>query len=238
MECYLPLVTRTVNQMSARLYHRVDPPDLLGVAIMGLYRSIECFSERHGVPFEAYARHRIKGAILDEARRRDPLTRSQRTRLNRIQAEIDRFIQHHSRAPSEEEIAENLDLSPEEVTRIMALECHTISIHERTADGLTYEEMIPDRTTPSPADSADRQSALQALRQAIPKLDVREQQLLYFRHSQALTIAEIAAVFEVTPGRVSQIYNGAICRLRSLMKVNTDAGACSRADAETEVRMQ
>lgn len=219
MEHYLPLVTRTVHRMSARFHHRHEAADLLGAGILGLHSAIQRFSEEYGVPFPAYACRRIGGAVLDELRQRDPLTRSQRSRLRRTRQALDDFTSCHERPPTDEELARDLDVPAAEVAATLALDYHTVSLQEEAADGLTYEELIEDAHTPSPLESADRQSTQHALRQAIPKLDVRDQQLLFFRHSQALSITEIAAVFEVTPGRVSQMYSSTIQRLRSLMKL-------------------
>jgi RNA polymerase sigma factor (sigma-70 family) len=62
--------------------------------------------------------------------------------------------------------------------------------------------------------------ALEAMREAIRKLEQRDQQLLFFRHHEHLTVKEIAEVFGVTPGRISQLYNAIVVKLRALMKVD------------------
>lgn len=219
MEHYLPLVTETVNRMSARFYYKVEPQDLLGVAILGLYEAIQRYSEQQGVPFAAFARKRISGAILDELRRRDPLSRRQRTLLTRVKSATEKLTAEKDRLPSEEELATFLGVPARQVAQAQGWEYGTVSLQEELGDGLTYQDIIPDEEMPTPRELADRASAKQALRRAIPKLDVRDQQLLFFRHSEALSITEIAAVFGVTPGRVSQMYNSTILRLRSLMNV-------------------
>lgn len=224
MEHYLPLVVQTVNRLSARFSHRCEPNDLLGAAILGLYSAIQRFADDHRVPFAVYARKRIAGAVLDDLRQRDPLSREQRSRLRRTRQTLQEFAQTHGRTPTDDELAAELQVSPEQVAETLALEYHTVSLHDEAEEGLTYQDILCDPNTPSPVETADRRSACEALRRALPKLDVREQQLLFFRHCEALSVAEIAAVFEVTPARVSQLYNGAIARLRALMKVD-EAGA-------------
>jgi RNA polymerase sigma factor for flagellar operon FliA len=219
MEYYLPLVTQTVRRLSVRFAHAAEPADLVGAAILGLHAAIQRFSPDHGVPFSAYARKRIAGAVLDDLRQRDPLTREQRSRLKKVQEALHDFAQERGRAPSDEELGQELGMSPEKVSQTLALGYHTVSLDEELEDGLTYQDTIADANTPSPLENAELQSARHALRRALPLLDVRDQQLLFFRHSQSLTIAEIAAVYDVTPARVSQMYNHAICQLRSLMKV-------------------
>jgi RNA polymerase sigma factor for flagellar operon FliA len=219
MEHYLPLATQVVHRMSSRFHHRFEPADLLGAAILGLHSAIQRFSENHGVPFAAYARKRMAGAILDELRQRDPLTREQRSRVRRTRQAVEEFTSRHGRPPADGELAGELNMTEGEVAEAMALEYHTVSLSEEAGDGVTYQDLIVDANTPSPLEHAERQSLRQALCRAIPKLDVRDQQLLFFRHSQALSVAEIAAVFEVSPGRVSQMYNSTILRLRALMKL-------------------
>lgn len=223
MEHYLPMVTQTVNRMSARFYHQVEPEDMLGVAILGLYEAIQRYSDSRGVPFSAYARKRIAGAILDDLRHRDPLSREQRSRLRKIQETSDSFTSQNGRPPSDEELALSAGISTSDVARALSRDYRTVSLQEQTGDGLTYQDIIPDSGMPTPREHADKESARAALRHAIPKLDVRDQQLLFFRHSEFLSVAEIADVFGVTPGRVSQMYNSTILRLRSLMKVGAEA---------------
>lgn len=219
MEHYLPLATQVVHRQSARFHHRFEPADLLGAAILGLHSAIQRFSDQHGVPFEAYARRRMAGAILDELRQRDPLTRGQRSRVRRTRQALEDFTCRNGRTPADRELAGELGMSEAEVAEAMTLEYHTVSLNEEAGEGLTYQDLIVDASTPSPLEHAERQSLRQALCQAIPKLDVRDQQLLFFRHSEALSVSEIAAVFEVSPGRVSQMYNSTILRLRALMKL-------------------
>ena len=223
MEYYLPLATRIVNRLSFRFGHRFEAADLLGAAILGLHSAIQRFSDERGLPFGAYARKRIAGAVLDDLRQRDPLTRRQRSRLRAAHQAMQAFAQCNDRPPTDEELAAELGVSPEEVARTLALGYHTVSLQEATADGLAYEDLIVDESTLTPMESADLETARRALREAIPKLNVRDQQLLFFRHSQALSVNEIAAVFEVTPGRISQMYNSTIVRLRALMKVECTA---------------
>lgn len=219
LEHYLPLANQVVHRLSIRFHHRFEPADLLGAAILGLHSAIQRFAENQGVPFPAYARKRIAGAVLDELRQRDPLTRSQRSRVRRTKQALEEFTRGNGRAPSDRELARELAMTEEEVAEAMALEYHTVSLDEEAGDGLTYRDLLADANTPTPLEHAERQSARRALCQAIPKLDVKDQQLLFFRHSQALNVAEIAAVFDVTPGRVSQMYNRTILRLRALMEI-------------------
>ena len=161
----------------------------------------------------------MAGAILDELRQRDPLTRGQRSRVRRTRQALEDFTCKNGRPPADRELARELDMTEAELAEAMALEYHTVSLNEEAGEGLTYQDLIVDADTPSPLEHAERQSLRQALCRAIPLLDVRDQQLLFFRHSEALSVGEIAAVFEVSPGRVSQMYNSTILRLRALMKL-------------------
>src|SRR5690625_4227817 len=108
---YAPLVRRLAMQMAARLPANVRFDDLTQAGLMGLLDAIRRYEKTPDAQFETYATTRIRGAMLDELRGQDWLPRSVRSKARAIEQAITRLHQRLTRAPSEIEIAEALDVT-------------------------------------------------------------------------------------------------------------------------------
>jgi RNA polymerase sigma factor for flagellar operon FliA len=106
----LPLVRFVVNDIAARLPRFVDRDDLMSAGMLGLTEAARAFDATRGVPFDAYARTRIRGAVLDELRRRDPLSRRARHRGNDVVRQTAVMQAKLGRVPTDAEVADALDI--------------------------------------------------------------------------------------------------------------------------------
>src|SRR5262249_50323845 len=108
-ERYQPLVRRIAMKLVRRVPRRSAPPDLMGAGWVGL---VEALRKRESLAteeeFEAYASHRVRGAILDYLRSLDPMTRKTRGASKQITAAIKTLSGALGRAPAETEIADEL----------------------------------------------------------------------------------------------------------------------------------
>lgn len=91
---HLPLVHRIARRLRARLPADVPLDNLVGAGTLGLVLAAEAYAGERGVPFEAFARWRIHGAMLDFLRGEDPLARTARRRLrdSKKESEAPRFV--------------------------------------------------------------------------------------------------------------------------------------------------
>lgn len=220
VEFYLPIVIRVVKKISIRVQSRIEPRELLGSGVLGLNKAIERFSPERGIPFVQYSIPRIRGAILDELRQRDPLTRSQRSSVRKVYQAVSEFVSEQERLPDQQEIGEKAGMTAEDAGFFLGLGATPVNLEDEFQDGCQYMDVIADERSINPSDAVEQTIAIEHLRDAIKKLDTRDQQLIYFRHHEEMTVKEIAAVFEISPGRVSQLYNAVIIKLRSLMQVD------------------
>ena len=193
---------------------------VIGSGVQGLHQAIRRYAPDRGVPFERFAEPRIRGAIMDELRDRDPLTRRQRQGVRQVLTAMSEHVATHGNLPSHHDIAVRTQLSEGDVDSLLGMGAASVNLEEEFAEGLRYMDVIADTETLSPAEAADQSLSMEALRCAIRQLPERDQQLLYFRHHEQLGVKEIALAFDVTPGRVSQMYNEIVMRLRVLMKTN------------------
>lgn len=218
VETYLPIVISIVNKLAIRIQHKIEEEDLLGSGVLGLHDAISNFSRHKKTPFTAFAHKRIKGAILDQLRKQDHLTRTQRQHYRDICAAIGRLTEKLARPPTEQEIADETNITCDDVSMYIGMGSNAVSLNDEKGNtGVAYLDFLSDNNSVSPFNAADIAISLEGLREAYRKLDERDQQLLYLRHFEELSVKEIARVFEISEGRVSQIYKQIILKLRALM---------------------
>ena len=108
---FTPLVKRIAYHMMTRLPASVQVDDLIQAGMMGLLDAINRYEGSYGRQFESYAAQRIRGSILDELREADWLPRSLRKKMRRIEAAVSVLEQRHGCAPSEQDLAKELEMS-------------------------------------------------------------------------------------------------------------------------------
>ncbi|RYF52745.1 MAG: FliA/WhiG family RNA polymerase sigma factor, partial [Comamonadaceae bacterium] len=107
---YAPLVRRLAHHMIAKLPPNVEVDDLIQVGLVGLMDALSRFEASHGVQFETFATQRIRGAMLDELREGDWMSRGSRKSQKQIEQAMHRLEHRLGRAPVESEIAAELGL--------------------------------------------------------------------------------------------------------------------------------
>src|SRR4026209_1667622 len=111
---YSPLVKYVAGRMSSGLPAHVEEADLISYGLIGLINAIERFELEREIKFETYAVTRIKGAIIDELRSLDWVPRSVRARAREIEPANSKLEHTLQRAPTDEEMAAELNISVEE----------------------------------------------------------------------------------------------------------------------------
>lgn len=222
---YAPLVHRLAHLMIARLPASVELDDLIQVGMIGLTEALARYEPSMGVQFETFASQRIKGAMLDELRDADWMSRGSRKLQKDIESAIHRLEQRLQRPPRESEIAQELGMTLDEYhetlsrmrgTQLVYLE----DLGGRSDDGEEgfLERFLPDDVEQNPeAILADRRMR-EALVDAIQRLPEREQYVMSMYYEHDMNLKEIAAVLGVTESRVSQIHSQAVARLRARLR--------------------
>ena len=221
---HLPLVRRLAHQMIAKLPASVELDDLIQVGMMGLNEALSRFDAGQGVQFDTFASQRIKGAMLDELRGSDWMSRGDRKIQRDIESAVHRLEQRLHRPPNESEIAHELGIDlgqyQEMLGRVRGTQLVYLEDMGHQEDG--GEEFL-DRHVAD--DSRNPLSLLQdyrmreALVQAIQNLPEREQLVMSLYYEQDMNLKEIAAVLGVTESRVCQLHSQSIARLRSKLRV-------------------
>jgi RNA polymerase sigma factor FliA len=117
---YLPQVKYIARHIHDRLPPQVPLADLVQAGVVGLLDAIERFDPGRGVEFAAYARFRIRGAIVDSLREIDWSPRELRRKARLVNAATARLEQHTGRHPTEPEIAASMELPLSAFRRLLA----------------------------------------------------------------------------------------------------------------------
>jgi RNA polymerase sigma factor for flagellar operon FliA len=209
----LPLVRRMAFRMARRLPPNVDVNDLIGAGTEGLLKAVQHYDPERYPHFEPYAKTRIRGAILDELRANDSLTRYGRSRMAEITNTIKLLQQQLGRQPAEDEVAGRLGIPLDQYQRLTGdlMRGPTLQgLSSVSADDAESSNAGPDATLLD--NDLKRRLAL-----AVGKLTERTQQVLALYYQEECTQAEIGEILGVTESRVCQILGEATARLRALL---------------------
>jgi RNA polymerase sigma factor for flagellar operon FliA len=221
VEVLLPLVHKVFERVSISLPSHIATEDLMQVALMGLYHAINRFDPRQGFSFEAFAYPRLRGAILDELRAMDHVSRSSRSQIRRVEQFIGQWMIDHGKSPDEAELSEGLGLQAGELAVLLERAQPRLSLDEIVdggdGAGLTLMEILVDPKVPSPDAEAQREDLRRHLRKTFRCLTSREQKILYLYYYEDLRLSEIALLYELSEARICQIHALAITKLRVAM---------------------
>lgn len=226
---HAPLVKRLAYQLKAKLPPSVEIDDLIQAGMMGLLDAVNKYEDTHGAQFETYAAQRIRGSMLDELRSADWLPRSVRKTMRDVETAISKLEQKLGRAPTEKEVAKQLNLSVDEYYGMLD-DCggHQLVYYEDFHDAESNGEHFLDRYMKD--DAGDPMRALlesdfkDALIDAIDSLPEREKILMGLYYEQELNLKEIGAVMNVSESRVCQLHSQAVARLRTSLKAMSWTG--------------
>lgn len=201
----------------------VPLPDLINEGNLGLIRAAHKFDETKGIKFISYAVWWIRQAILQALAEQSRIVRVPLNRagaLHRIGRRSSALLQELGREPTVEEIAEELEISREEVERTLAISQSHLSLDAPVTPGEDNRllDYLPDQYSPGPEDEAYRHALKETVEEALSTLKEREAKILslYFGldDQEPMTLEEIGSLLGITRERVRQIKEKALLRLR------------------------
>lgn len=222
VEQYLPLVRHVVARLPVTPPRGMDREDLQAAGVIGLIQAAETFDDERGVAFKTYAYTAIRGAVLDEIRRHDPVPRPRRERLRAMERASNDLREILGRTPTVEEIAERMGVRAAELDDDLGVlhGCRTVSLddlagtdHGEDHDGARSDGIASD-SEPDPAHAAARRDQVEVLAAEIGRLPDQERKVMVLYHHQGLYLKEIGDLLGVTESRVCQILARATRRLR------------------------
>ena len=219
---HVDVVKSIANRLARRLPPSVETKDLISIGMLGLIDAAGRYRPRLGVPFDAFARRRVLGAMLDELRSLDRAPRSVRRMGRELDATVARLRHELGREPTETEIAGAMNMSETQyrhaVDQLRSVEFG--AMRELDATDSQGEPLIAlsigDHDRPDA--QLERTEMRGLLSDALAGLPERERQILSLYYEQELTLKEIGEVIGVCESRVSQLRSLAVSRLRVSMR--------------------
>lgn len=187
---------------------------------LGLVDASRRYSAREGVTFAAYAAIRVRGSIIDCLRRNSNLCRTTISMQQKVRAAERDLEIEHQRTPTPEELSEKMEMPLEELQNWQAR--FQASRVKSLDEVYTDHSILFQDFTPSPEEATYQSQMRGMLRKAISKLPEREARVLQLYYVAELNVYEVAAILDLTTGRISQIKRAAIERAHSLIMEQMD----------------
>lgn len=210
------LVKRIAYHVVSRLPSNIEVDDLIQAGMIGLMNAAQNFTPTKGANFETYAGIRIRGAMLDEARKSNWTPRSTFKHAKQVSQAIRSIENRTGRDARSPEIADALGVSLEEYHRMVesAASSRLLS-YEQLAGDPERASMLPELPEDGPEALLEGDQFREALARAVATLPERERLVLSLYYDQELNLREIGAVLSVSESRVCQIHGQAVLRIRA-----------------------
>jgi RNA polymerase sigma factor for flagellar operon FliA len=221
----LPLVKRLAFKIRQHLPAHVEVDDLLANGVLGLVDAVAKFDSAKRVKLESYARHRVRGGILDGLRGADPASRDMRRKNKRIQQLYRELEVKLGRPVTDEEIAAALGMSLSQWHRTLNevgglafdFGARTISAGPTSRRPSTEPALLADNGA-NPFELCYRREQRELLHRALSHLRERERRIIVLYYQQELTMKQIADRLNVDESRVSQLHSAALVRLKACVE--------------------
>ena len=224
---HLPQVRIIARRIHERLPSSVQVDDLISSGTLGLISAIDHFDPNQNVKLKTYAEYRIRGAILDGLRSQDWAPREKRKMSRQMEAALSAAEQRLGRAPTEEEIAGQLQISVEEYREWLldtgSLQLASLDVASSGSpsnsgeEGFSLLKFVSDDPEQLPSRIFERAELERIVAEAISRMPSQEKTVLSLYYFEELNLREISGVMNLHLTRISQLKTQAILRLRCVL---------------------
>jgi len=217
LDAYLYIVSVNIKRVNLVSLYKQDIEDITNHGILELIKCIERYDYTRGIQFDTYASIRVRGSILDYIRKKDWVPADVRKRVREMNECIARFRAEHRRNPRDDELAEAMGVSADELSEIRKSELNM--------NLLNFEELIYKAESQGMVDSSRSDTGRpeektladelkRIIAQSVDELDQNERTVISLYYYEGLKFKEIAFVMDVTPSRITQIHMKALRKLK------------------------
>lgn len=215
-----------VKHIASKYYtgnHGLEFEDLVSYGTMGLIDAADKYEDNRNCKFSTYASMKIRGFIIDEIRRRSPISRNDISNINKYNCAVQELQNNLFREPTEIEISKYINMDITDIRKIKNnLHITTITSLDSVPGQGECEIALIDTIRVDenllPINIVEKEEKIEMLTKAIDTLKEREKLVLSLYYYEELTLKEIGIVLGVSESRVCQLHSRAIVSLRNAMK--------------------
>lgn len=226
---HLALVKAIAIRVHENLPVHVELDDLVHAGVLGLFDAADKFNPTKQVAFSSYAKHRIKGAILDSLRQLDWASRDLRRRHKQVEAATRELAATLQRNPTESEVAEKLGVDVERWHHMM-LDLRNVGLVSASARTSDNEDLpapdFPSNPDTQPDNMCAREQMRTVIATAMKALPERYQKVVFLYYTNEMTMKEIGTVLGINESRVSQIHKSALEKMAAVLHSNGITSSC------------
>ena len=217
---HIPLVKSIAIRVHENLPVHVDLDDLINAGVLGLFDAVKKYDGDKKVVFHAYAKHRIKGAILDSLRDMDWATRELRRQQRELENVTRNLTTRLGRPPEQDEVAAEMGLNETELDQVhvdlravtlMPSAPQTDDERERSIEFVSGPEFSPDFIS-------ERRELKSTIQRAVKTLPERYQKVVFMYYTNDMTMKEIGDLMGVNESRISQIHKIALKKMATVLE--------------------
>ncbi len=218
---HLPLVKAIAVRVHESLPVHVELDDLVHAGILGLFDAATKYNPEKKVVFSSYAKHRIKGAILDSLRQLDWASRDLRRRHKQVEQITRDLCATLQRQPTEDELAAKMGV---EVSRWrqMALDLRNVGLVSASTRAPENEDLpapeFPSKPETQPDSMCAREQMKEKLEIAMAVLPERYKKVVVLYYTNEMTMKEIGGILGINESRVSQIHKSALEKMAVVLQ--------------------
>lgn len=220
---HLPLVRSMALRVREYLPANVDLDDLVHAGVLGLFDAARKYDPDRHVAFSSYARHRIKGAMLDSLRELDWASRDLRRRHKQVEEATRALSTALQRSPTESEVAEKLGVDLARCRQMMN-DLQVVGLVSASSRNPEYQDVpapdFPGKPDSRPDNMCSREQMRSRIGFAMQSLPERYRRVVFLYYTDEMTMKEIGGVLGINESRVSQIHKSALAKMQLTLQSN------------------
>lgn len=220
---HLPLLKSIVNKLRSCFPNDMDVQDIHSTALIGLISASQLFDPSKNISFGNYAKIRIRGTLLDEMRKLDWMSRSERMSAKNYQKAINELTSKLNKTPEDNEIEKYLNITHKEhlIIKEKAQPIYLIPLDQGMTDSdseiINFHDIIPNLNEMDASEALESKDLKTTLRKGLDYLEDIPKKVLVLYYIENLKLLEIACALQISESRVCQIHNKALKDLKKFM---------------------
>ena len=220
---YYPVIRKIVNSMKTKLPSYADLDELHSAGVGGLADAVRKLDPASEERFGGDISTRVRGAIIDELRSLDYMSRSARSDAKQLEKLREELEQQLGRAPKDSELREKMGVSERQFEKMMrrTQSCSFISLNDSPESGdvntPSFSESIADETAETAVETVEKKEFAENVRKNIAQLPEKQRRVIENYYFKDKKLGEIAKEFGLTEARICQIHAQALNSLRPSM---------------------